>query len=89
MPNTIKWVEDIPQARIQRRSPAKRRPRFYSEMQELKKRPGAWANVINYKSRFTATNAATTFRNNGFEAAVRKSPGGWYKVYARYVELNK
>lgn len=89
MPTTIKWVEDIPQPQIVRRKATKRRPRFYSEMQELKKRPGHWANIINYKSRYTATNAATTLRNNGFEAAVRKSPGGWYKVYARFAESNK
>lgn len=80
--STVKWVEQVPRTR----KSSKRRPRFYSQMTELQQQPGRWANVINYHSRFKATNAATTFRNNGFQAAVRKTPGGWYKVYARYVQ---
>lgn len=78
MSTEVTWVKA-------RKKPAKRRPRFYPQMKALMSNPGIWANVVNYQNRFTATNAATTFRNNGFQAAVRKSPGNWYRVYARYV----
>lgn len=85
---TIRWVAEVPEARqvSKRKKTKKSRQRFQSEMKQLRERPGQWANVINYQSRFTATNAATTFRNNGFQAAVRKAPGGWYRVFARFVE---
>lgn len=76
----VKWVEQVP-----KRTSTTRVPRFYPQMLALRQHPGKWANVVNYQKRFTAVNAATTFRNNGFQAAVRKSPGGWYRVYARYV----
>lgn len=86
---TVKWVETLPSkglAQKKRKSTKKpKKPRFWNIMELLKQNPGQWANVINYHSRFTAANAATTFRNNGFESAVRKAPGGWYKVFARYV----
>lgn len=78
----INWTAELPSST--RQKPKKRRPRFYSQMQALKGNPGVWANVINYQSRYTATNAATTFRVNGFQAAVRKAPNGWYRVFARY-----
>lgn len=74
---TVEWKALTPVEKV------KRRPRFYSQMKVLKKNPGVWAQVLFYQNRFTATNAATTFRNNGFQAAVRKVPGG-FKVYARY-----
>lgn len=83
---TIRWVAEVPEARAQKqRKKPKRKQRFVSEMKQLRERPGQWANVINYQSRYTATNAATTYRSKGFQAAVRKAPSGWYRVYARYV----
>lgn len=78
----LKWVDQIP-------SPNRgstRIPRFLPQMAALRRNPGKWANVVNYQKRYTAVNAATTFRNKGFQAAVRKSSGGWYRVYARFVE---
>lgn len=88
MNSKVNWVDALPEKAIaqKKRKAVAKKPRFWYIMKQLKQNPGKWANVINYHNRFTATNAATTFRNNGFEAAVRKSPGGWYKVFARYVD---
>lgn len=89
---TVKWVETLPEkAKVnKKRKTAKvKKPRFWNTMRLLRANPGQWANVMNYHNRFTATNAATTFRNNGFQAAIRKGPGGWYRVYARFVETEK
>lgn len=89
MPVKMQWVESLPAKNVRKKKakPAAKKPRFFLIMNQLKQHPGHWANVINYHNRFQAVNAATTFRNNGFQAAVRKGPGGWYKVFARYVEV--
>lgn len=86
---TIRWVAEVPGVQQNKRKKIKKRKsrqRFQKEMNQLRERPGQWANVVNYQSRFTATNAATTLRNNGFQAAVRKSHNGWYRVFARFTE---
>lgn len=79
MGTTIEWVEQVPARTVRRRA------RFVEEMEQLKSRPGVWANVVSYPNRFTATNAATTFRNKGFQTAVRKVSDNLYRVFARYI----
>lgn len=87
----MQWVDELPAKGVRKKKSksAVKKPRFFNIMNQLKQHPNQWANVINYHNRFQAVNAATTFRNNGFQSAVRKAPGGWYKVFARFVETEK